>query len=341
MMTETLAVSETLQFIRCRAAGETYCLDMKWVESIERTDRLRESHHTEGGEAGLIGWLSGVGDGVPVYGLAARLGQREETADELRRIVVLNSGKKSWGLMVESVSQVTNVNRASVAPLPAIARDPAKNFFGGVIETDDSLALLLAPERIGPDAPNKPDAELASGYAVDERDRLSPRPQQRTDIAAPSNISSSPGRILVFSLAEPAPNERALVFGLSVTQVPEVLNPLPVISVPGAPVYVQGIVRWRGLPVPVIDLAARLGLPPVSAQGQTRLMISCGTRKNSLLGFFIRPMVRSLQLPVIHRPSLRDVELEYALIKGLVELENETLVIPDIQRLLGRIEAQC
>jgi len=335
MTTETLTVPDELQIIRCHAAGAIYCLDMKWVESIERVDLLNVLPHAENSETGLVGTLPGTGGEIPVYSLAARLGLSEENEGELQRIVVLNSGGKTWGLRVGGVSQVTKVGSDALAPLPAIARDPANVVFGGMIKTDESLLLLLAPERLRPDAPHNIPTPLDFDDTVDEIGGLSALTQRVSDSTAQSNASSSPNRILVFSLAEAAPHERPLVFGLSVTQVPEVLNPLPLIPVPGAPAFVLGIARWRGSPVPVIDLAARMGLPPVSAQGKTRLMISCGTRKDSRLGFLIQPTVRSILLPVAHRPCVRDLGLNESFLKGAVELQNETLVVPDIQRLLG------
>ncbi len=335
MTTETQTLPDVLQFIRCYAAGAIYCLDMKWVESIERIDHLDVLAHTEHGETGFLGMMPGAGGGVPVYSLAARLGLSEETAGETQRVVVLNSGGKKWGLRVRSVSQVTKVGRDAFAPLPAIAHDPANVFFGGMIKTDESLLLLLAPERLAPGTPDTVPTALDFDDTVDEIGWSSARTRQEADSTTQANTSSSPHRILVFSLAEPAPHEHPLVFGLSVTQVPEVLNLPSLIPVPGAPPSVMGIARWRGSPVPVIDLAARLGLPPVAARSQTRLMISCGTKKSSLLGFLIQPTVRSIQLPVAHRPCKRNLGLDETLLKGVVELQNETLVVPDIQRLLG------
>ena len=59
---------------------------------------------------------------------------------------------------------------------------------------------------------------------------------------------------------------QALVFragahlaALAVEQVTEVMRPLPVEAVAGAPPYVRGICVLRGRPVPVVDLALLLG----------------------------------------------------------------------------------
>jgi len=335
MSTATQTVPDGLQIIRCHAAGVTYCLDMKWVESIERTDLLKVLPDTENGETGFVGTLPGAAGDVPVYSLATRLGLSEETAGELQRVVVLKFGGMRWGLRVGGVSQVMKVGRDALVPLPSISRNPANILFAGMIETDESLLLLLAPERLQPGAPASVSTLLEFGEPVNEIDVPSTETRQAADSSVQANVNSGPNRILVFSLAETSPSERPLVFGLSVTQVAEVLNPLPLIPVPGSPAYVLGIARWRGTPVPVINLAARMGLPPTAAGGKTRLMITCGTRRDSRVGFLIQPTVRSVLLPVAHRRCLRDLGLDVPLMQGAVELQNETLVIPDIQRLLG------
>ena len=334
MNTATQLISDELQIIRCHAGGAIYCLDMKWVERIERSDRLNISTHPENGETGFVGTLPGGDDEVPVYSLAARLGLSEEFTGELQRVVVLKSGGKGWGLRVGGVSQVMKVRRDALAPLPSIARDPANILFAGVIETGESLSLLLAPERLQPGAPANVPTLYELDDTVDEIDGPTTETRRQTDSSARSHANSGPHRILVFSVADSAPREHPLVFGLSVTQVPEVLNPLPLIPVPGAPAFVLGVARWRGAPVPVIDLGVRMGLPAVAAGGKNRLMITSGARKDSRLGFLIQPAVRSLLLPVAHRPCVRDLGLDVALMKGAVELDHETLVIPDIHRLL-------
>lgn len=50
-----------------------------------------------------------------------------------------------------------------------------------------------------------------------------------------------------------------LLCALPFEQVVESMRPLPVESLPGAPPFVRGLSMIRGVPVPVVDLAAALG----------------------------------------------------------------------------------
>jgi len=54
-------------------------------------------------------------------------------------------------------------------------------------------------------------------------------------------------------------------YGLEAARVLEVASAAVVTAVPGAPAFVAGVASHRGKVVPVVDLAARLGLPPGTA----------------------------------------------------------------------------
>ena len=407
MLNQTVT-ADTLRFIRCGTADKTYGLDMSWVRSIQRTDRLLRNPELEGpstprqsrddassgrspstslcGEPvepsghGPVGWLPGREGDIPVFSLASQLGHpslpplsTEGGGGALQRIVVLNpppslpsaggsEGGRPWALLVDRVSQVIQVPSDRVVPLPPIVVNPSTDYFKGVIKLDEDLILFLSPERL------HPDASLSVGRSVREAASSSPGPipSTRSPTASAGGQRRSQGQIVVFSIAEPHPAERALSFGLSISQVPEILEPLPLISVPAAPAFVLGLVNWRDQPVPVIDLAGRLGLAPEAnppANGQNRLIIardkghvlpvpspalslaegvvegrSSKERPNqgALVGFLVRPAIRVLRLPIAHRPCSRTPPLNQALTRGIVELENETLVIPDIRGILWR-----
>lgn len=50
-------------------------------------------------------------------------------------------------------------------------------------------------------------------------------------------------------------------YAIDIMKVREVVNPLPITAVPGAPAFLEGLVELRGEFLPVIDLRRRLGLP--------------------------------------------------------------------------------
>ena len=371
--------TETLHLIRCDIADETYGLDMSWVRSIQRTDRLRRHPGMDSPLTGQFsipanlhrptGWLPGNDGDIPVFSLASRLGRSplpppppEGGGSALQRIIVLNpplsppqaegrEEEQPWGLLVDRVSQVIQIPADHVVPLPSVVVN-SRNYFKGVIKLDEELILFLSPERLHPDAPPSVSKPIEAGLASAPKSPTARARGQRR----------SHGQIVIFSITEPYLVERALSFGLSISQVLEILEPLPMTPVPAAPAFVLGLVNWRDRPVPVIDLANRLGLAGLArsnANGRTRLMIARdkdhvlpvrssegnalkrGSNQGTLVGFLVRPEIRLLRLPIAHQPSSRPLTLDRVLTRGMVELEKETLVIPDLRGILLLEENPC
>ena len=63
------------------------------------------------------------------------------------------------------------------------------------------------------------------------------------------------------------------VLAIEVGIVREILDSIPITRLPIAPPFLSGIIDVRGATVPVIDLRVKLGLPPVPATLDTRILI--------------------------------------------------------------------
>jgi purine-binding chemotaxis protein CheW len=63
------------------------------------------------------------------------------------------------------------------------------------------------------------------------------------------------------------------VLAIEVGIVREILDSIPITRLPIAPPFLSGIIDVRGVTVPVIDLRVKLGLPPVPATLDTRILI--------------------------------------------------------------------
>ena len=63
------------------------------------------------------------------------------------------------------------------------------------------------------------------------------------------------------------------VFAVPVETVLEILAMRPVFRIPEAPAHLKGLIDVRGRAVAVIDLRTKLGLPPVDADENTRIVV--------------------------------------------------------------------
>lgn len=344
-MPHTKTQKATTRIIRCGIGSEAYCLEMSSVDSV--------------GEASLVHWLpvstddGQVGtvvlgrDHVPVFSLAHRLGRPHLNGDERQHIVLLKTSLGRWALLVESVSRVLQVNLAHVHLVPSVALDTQKKLFKGVIvfprdrhelpaptsfagvetrRTRDSaeMALLLSPERLHPHSlPPEIEPEPEASAVTFE-------PTATTE--AEVTKTKHRGQVMLLSVTDAEPDSRRCSFGLSLSQILEVVSSLEVVPVPHAPPYVQGIACWRDQPVPVLDLAARFGLP--SAIHEQRLVIARGSANGNLVAFPVESVIRSQRLPLASRPCQVPSGIRADLLRGAFELDSETLMIPDLSRVL-------
>lgn len=63
------------------------------------------------------------------------------------------------------------------------------------------------------------------------------------------------------------------VFGIEIRSVREILDLRPISKLPHAPDFLLGMIDVRGSGYPIVDLRAKLGLPPVPATDATRIII--------------------------------------------------------------------
>lgn len=62
-------------------------------------------------------------------------------------------------------------------------------------------------------------------------------------------------------------------YAAEILRVREIINPLPLVLLPGAPPSIVGVADHRGLVVPVLDLRLRFGLARTVASGRTKWVV--------------------------------------------------------------------
>ncbi len=73
-------------------------------------------------------------------------------------------------------------------------------------------------------------------------------------------------------------------FGVPIENVREILRVTEITRVPHAPPYIRGVTNVRGRILPVVEIRARVGLPPLSPTPDSRIVVlEVGTRTLGLL----------------------------------------------------------
>lgn len=124
-------------------------------------------------------------------------------------------------------------------------------------------------------------------------------------------------------------------YGINVMQVQEVLRYTEIAPVPGAPVYVLGIINLRGNVVTVIDTRARFGLEPAETSDNTRIVII--ESDEQVVGILVDSVAEVVYLRTSEIDSAPNVGTEESakFIQGVSNRDGELLILVDLNKLLS------
>ena len=105
--------------------------------------------------------------------------------------------------------------------------------------------------------------------------------------------------------------------------------------VPGAPPYVAGLVQVRGRLVPVVDLRARFGLPPIEHSLDNRVVVvQIGTRVAGLLVDSAREVVQIDEASYQKPPEIIE-EQSSGFVRGVATAKQRLFLLVDVPRIIG------
>jgi len=140
------------QLLTFFVAGAEYGVDILRVQEIRGWSAPMPLPRTPAFVKGVINIR---GDIVPIADLRARLGLPATEPDVTTAIVVLriDHGERSTvrGIVVDAMSDVTNVDAAQIKPPPAVAEAAGFAAFArGIATIDDKLITILDVDRVFP-----------------------------------------------------------------------------------------------------------------------------------------------------------------------------------------------
>ena len=132
--------SSARQLVVFTLAGEQYALPIGHVQEIIRYTPPRpvaSSDHWVRGVLNLRGRI------VPVYDLASRLGINSEV-NEHSKIVIIQTGSETTGVIVDEVDEVLTVDDEQFEPAPGADT----TLIDSIAKVGERLVVLLAPTTI-------------------------------------------------------------------------------------------------------------------------------------------------------------------------------------------------
>ncbi len=133
------------QLVSFRLAREEYGIEITKVQEIILLGQITRVPQTPDFIKGLINLRSAV---IPVVDLRLRFGLAAEEPTDETRIMVVNVGGKTLGVVVDAVSEVLRVSREQIVPPPPTVAGVGHEYLTGLVKLDNRLLILLNIDKI-------------------------------------------------------------------------------------------------------------------------------------------------------------------------------------------------
>ena len=324
-----MSYSRTLKsarMIQCSVGKTAYFVDTSGIRGIQRS----EGFSLDDSGNGPDGWLTGRRTRVPIFFMAGRLGQPNIAVDRPGAILIIDGKPDLWGLAVDRASQVIEVEGDSVLRIPPAVGEAALGIFQGVVRLADNLALFVSPERLHPDFP--------AGSSVPTMPTGSP--PRTTSENGTLEAAVRHQRLIAFTLTNEQVTSEQLIFGLSITQVSEMLEPQPLLRVPNSSPSMLGLVRWRDRVVPVVDLGALIGLPATRYEACERLIVCRAPDTGEFFAILASNNVWGEGVPARSRVAMHPEPLDPTVLNSVFDLSSDNLLLlPNLDAMFGFVNA--
>ena len=126
--------------------------------------------------------------------------------------------------------------------------------------------------------------------------------------------------------------ETKLCFAVNKQQVVEVIDLVAMSAIPEVRGRVRGYIERQGAIIPVVDIAACLGLKPVAIRASARLVVARGTRTSQLKALLADDAIRTVSANGWQVGSLGE-GADAGFMRGVFTNGQDTMVVPDLDSL--------
>ncbi|EKQ51157.1 MULTISPECIES: chemotaxis protein CheW [unclassified Clostridium] len=125
--------------------GEHYATDIKEVERILGYQEPTVLPDAPDFVKGVINHEQSI---LPIISLSKKFNFGEDKQSENRKIIVVKRDENKFGIIVENVYEVRDVNSDLLEVAPPITATIDKKYISGLIKLEDNIVILLDLEKI-------------------------------------------------------------------------------------------------------------------------------------------------------------------------------------------------
>jgi len=131
-------------------------------------------------------------------------------------------------------------------------------------------------------------------------------------------------------------------YALPIEPIRQIIEMITITPVPQVQEFIEGVINFHGMPVPVVNLRHQLSLPRMQLQLHTPIILV--TIANRLIGLIVDEVLDVINLStsqIVSPQSVMPVEVgDIPVVQGLIQLESETILYLDTAHLFAPREVR-
>ena len=125
--------------------GEHYAADIREVERILGYEEPTVLPDAPNFVRGVINHEESI---LPIISLSRKFRFGEDKVNDNRKIIVVKRDEKKFGVIVENVYEVRDVDNDLIESAPAITGSLERKYISGLIKLEDKIVILLDLKKI-------------------------------------------------------------------------------------------------------------------------------------------------------------------------------------------------
>ncbi|MCC6708593.1 MAG: chemotaxis protein CheW [Gammaproteobacteria bacterium] len=131
---------QVFRWVTFRLADEIYGINVMQVQEVLR---MTDVAPVPGAPHFVMGIINLRGNVVTVLDTRKLLDLATSDITDSSRIMIIESGKVTVGLLVDSVAEVVNIALSDIDPPPSVGNDEGSRYIQGVYSSDQQILILI------------------------------------------------------------------------------------------------------------------------------------------------------------------------------------------------------
>ncbi|MBU3099298.1 MULTISPECIES: chemotaxis protein CheW [Clostridium] len=296
---------------------EEYAIGIMKVKEIIRVPQVVKIPNCEAYIEGVVSLRDNL---LPIINLRTYFGMEQMEIDDHTRILVIDMGSFSAGIMVDKISEVLKVPTNIIQPPPKFSSQSGEQLKGiAKLNNGKRMILILEPSKL------VSEDELSAISGVNGTHK------QGNEERGITTQLIEEEQLVTFKIDVEE-------YGVKIANVQEINRMPEVTKVPRAPYFIEGIVNLRGNVIPALDLRKLFSFPQKPVTDATRIIIvDFNGKRTGIVVDSVLEVLRFEKNLIESPPDILSSGIDSDYVEGVGKLEGgkRIILILDISKVLS------